>query len=358
MIKVNKAHLFTLDSLRGIAALAVCLFHFTGVGLPKLTYEPLKNAFSWGWLGVEIFFVISGFIIPYVLLKSNYTLKDFGAFIGKRFVRICPPSYIILLLSLLQFYVIDHYLHPAHPWLAQVSVPATIHNFLYTVTFTNYSWFNGVFWTLAVEFQFYIFIGLVFSLMFKNIWTYLLSCIVVGALYYLPFAEQAQFLHYSSLFLIGGATLMFFERRISRTAYLLLLAGLAVLTYFQAGLLPMLFGIATALVIAFVQFRSRVGTFLGNISYSLYLSHFLIGSSLEAAVVKVLPVNTVAGRVTGQLLCLTGTIIGAYLFYRFVEAYFINLANHLFRKKKSAVAPLPVTIERTAEVPQPSDVIL
>jgi peptidoglycan/LPS O-acetylase OafA/YrhL len=194
--------------------------------------------------------------------------------------------------------------------------------------------------------------------MFRNIWTYLASSAVLGALACLPLSEQMQFLHYSSLFLMGGATLFYFERRIGVMVYLPLLAALATLACFQLGILQMLFGTATSLIIAFVRIRSKVGTFLGNISYSLYLSHFLIGSSLEAGLVKVLPVNTVAGRLSGQLICLAASIIGAYVFYRIIEVYFINLANRLFKSKKLVAEPVPVFVEQSAEVPQAPDVML
>ncbi|MFZ3046680.1 MAG: hypothetical protein WA151_12270, partial [Desulfatirhabdiaceae bacterium] len=60
-----------VDALRGLAALAVCLFHLTRYKpgfLPE--YSILKSICQYGYLGVEIFFVISGFIIPLALFRS------------------------------------------------------------------------------------------------------------------------------------------------------------------------------------------------------------------------------------------------------------------------------------------------
>ena len=51
----QKKHLYTLDFLRGVAALSVCLFHFTGSVLPKLVHEAVKNLFSWDGWGLRFF---------------------------------------------------------------------------------------------------------------------------------------------------------------------------------------------------------------------------------------------------------------------------------------------------------------
>src|SRR6266496_2565885 len=56
--------------LRGLAAVAVCWFHFTGHSLGLL-----KQSGVYGWLGVEVFFVISGFILPYALYSSGYRMN-------------------------------------------------------------------------------------------------------------------------------------------------------------------------------------------------------------------------------------------------------------------------------------------
>jgi peptidoglycan/LPS O-acetylase OafA/YrhL len=96
-----------VQSLRGIAALAVALYHFTH-GVPTV-YVPsiLKSIGAQGWMGVEVFFVSYGFILPYSLWRANYHISpsNFGRFVWKRVVRLDPPYLatigVVLLLGFL-----------------------------------------------------------------------------------------------------------------------------------------------------------------------------------------------------------------------------------------------------------------
>ena len=68
--------IISLDWLRGIASLMVCFFH-----VKKYiwwTYNPnwITKAFEQGYLGVYIFFIVSGFVIPYSMCVKNYQLKS------------------------------------------------------------------------------------------------------------------------------------------------------------------------------------------------------------------------------------------------------------------------------------------
>ena len=91
--KAEKTTFPAVQALRGIASLAVCWFHLTtGNGLFKGSV--LGQSGAYGWLGVEAFFVISGFIIPYTMLAGGYRPSNFLAFLAKRIVRVDPP-YIV-----------------------------------------------------------------------------------------------------------------------------------------------------------------------------------------------------------------------------------------------------------------------
>src|SRR5690349_12055072 len=90
--------LSVLDALRGIAALGVCWYHFTNGNKTFLPEGVLKSSGTFGWLGVEMFFVISGFIIPYALHRSGYRISDYGTFILKRIIRLDPPYLVAILI--------------------------------------------------------------------------------------------------------------------------------------------------------------------------------------------------------------------------------------------------------------------
>jgi peptidoglycan/LPS O-acetylase OafA/YrhL len=118
----EKEHLGVLDFLRGFAALSVVLYHFTfgqhtqgkldgGGVLTKFFWPPLKPLFAWGHLGVEVFFVISGFVIPYSLWNVRYQVRGFFTYMLKRIVRICPPAYMAIILTIGVWLIIDQTKH-------------------------------------------------------------------------------------------------------------------------------------------------------------------------------------------------------------------------------------------------------
>ncbi|MGH9899783.1 MAG: acyltransferase family protein, partial [Pyrinomonadaceae bacterium] len=80
-----------ISLLRGLSCLAVALFHLTQAD-PTLFDARVVFVGAFGWYGATtIFFVISGYIIPYSLSRSGYQLRDFGTFVLKRIIRIDPP---------------------------------------------------------------------------------------------------------------------------------------------------------------------------------------------------------------------------------------------------------------------------
>ena len=93
-----------IDVLRGFAALAVTWFHLTNI----YEWSWLRHSGNYGWLGVEVFFVLSGFVIPYSIAHTyrGYTHADFPSFFVRRVVRLEPP-YILSILFVSPFQL-DH----------------------------------------------------------------------------------------------------------------------------------------------------------------------------------------------------------------------------------------------------------
>lgn len=330
---VSKKHLYSLDLLRGFAALSVCLLHFTFGVLPNLRDTPLTPLFSWGYLGVDIFFIISGFVIPLALDRSGYTLSEFGPFMGKRILRICPPSYVAMFVTIGQRLALDFLINHNRTYTADLTWFQVLNNMLYTVPYTSSSWLNGVFWTLAVEFQYYIIIGLSFAF-FKRGW---MSLVVFAALFnvidYIGFAKNIQFFEYNLLFVLGILTWMKYSDRISNKKFVLFFILSLVAIFFRINYLVCIYSLLTVVCILYYNVKNVVFSFFGKISYSLYLLHTVAGTTVEAFWTRIFPVGTLMEKIVLLVVCLAGTIIASYLFHLLIEVPFMRLAEQFFKKK-------------------------
>lgn len=251
-VRTTNKHVSGLALLRGIAALSVALYHYTGAVLPKFHVDSVGAFFSKGYLGVEVFFVISGFVIPYSLLGKGYTPKRFFAYILKRIVRINPPAYLAMFMVLTLWYLRDHFVAHRIEYTAGLSLAQIIHNMLFTIPFTHYKWVIGIFWTLAIEFQFYIFIGLTFSFLFEKnkvfafVGVFLLVALVQQYLQaHAILRSEENFFQYSTLFAMGGLTLFKKQERISTPLYLALLLLFAGICFYQLAIYHALVGVST-----------------------------------------------------------------------------------------------------------------
>ena len=156
-------HVAALDAVRGIAILLVLFLHF-GVGADFPNHGAgrvgawAERIFYVGWSGVDLFFVLSGFLITSILLATKSDPRYFRRFYGRRVLRILPLYYVALLLGIIVL-----------PYVAVGALPPSVlaHHgqvWLWTYTFNLalvFGWANapllGHFWTLAIEEQYYVF---------------------------------------------------------------------------------------------------------------------------------------------------------------------------------------------------------
>ena len=153
----ERPHLPALDGLRGVA-IALVVLHNSGApqgDLGSRTIRAFDIAVGVGWVGVQLFFVLSGFLITGILLDTKAAPNFFGAFYMRRVLRIFPLYYA----SLLGFFVIAPLLLRMPAWFEEQR-GAQIYYWLYV---SNWSalFGRGVtglshFWSLAVEEQFYL----------------------------------------------------------------------------------------------------------------------------------------------------------------------------------------------------------
>ncbi|WP_218779799.1 acyltransferase family protein [Hymenobacter crusticola] len=326
-----------LTFLRGVAALCVCLYHFTGGALPKIRDPRIEMFFSNGWLGVDIFFVLSGFIIPYSLLGKQHGINGFLAYMKKRVVRINPPAYVALALVLMQGFFIDYIIAHKVVYTAGVSWGQILNNILFTVPFSKYKWVLGIFWTLAIEFQFYIIIGLIFRNLFEdfNVYKFVIIFTLLNIIQYLPFQSNENFFRFSLFFALGGTALLYYIKKINIIEYFILLLIFSTIAYFQLSFYMALTGFVSAIVISFARFKHPAFDFLGKISYSFYLLHVLIGTTCEYFLIKIVDPTSLVNKILILALCLLFAILGSYVFYLVIEKKFIALANSVGVRKNT-----------------------
>ena len=149
-----------LDGIRGIALLAVMLSH-AGPYIQRETLagKLLNYAMVPGWSGVELFFVLSGFLITGILLRTKAADNYFSSFYMRRFLRIFPIYYFVVTLGLL--------IAPHNSWWNSMLPPLEKTRNAYYFYLQNWPVFwnhanfmpisvFGHFWSLAVEEQFYV----------------------------------------------------------------------------------------------------------------------------------------------------------------------------------------------------------
>jgi peptidoglycan/LPS O-acetylase OafA/YrhL len=152
-----------LDGLRGLAILLVLLCHF--IGNSDHTSLPVwLDRFCWvfrsGWMGVDLFFVLSGFLIGGILLDSRSSADYFQRFYIRRAHRILPIYFLLILLFtltvvILQFFPQGRATVSLRELLVLPKCVFFLQNFLGSFTDFQWRWFV-VTWSLAVEEQFYL----------------------------------------------------------------------------------------------------------------------------------------------------------------------------------------------------------
>ena len=141
----NKRRLIEVDSLRGLAALAVVLYHFTTRFTELYSPNPPPTfAFPDGHYGVNLFFIISGFVIFMTLEKTSRPLD----FVVSRFSRLFPAYWAAIIIT----FSITHLLGLPGKL---VDITAAVGNLIMIHGFFRIPHVDGVYWTLEVELLFY-----------------------------------------------------------------------------------------------------------------------------------------------------------------------------------------------------------
>lgn len=349
-------HIPALDGLRGIAVLLVFIFHSIG---PLLT--PMGAIGYLGWFGVDLFFVLSGFLITSILLRAKDAENYYKVFYARRALRILPLYYLALTLSLLITH--DHYSFRAQIWFwLNLSNLATAFYPMLIPWLSHY-------WSLAVEEQFYLIWPAVVRRVSPAALFNLCLFVIVALLVVrnIP-AVQVMSSHWDNLLyrltpfrvdtLCGGALLavaMYRWPDLARMRIPLTLTLVASCVLFpwliHAGLLPQ-FGF-TIVVIGFTslvglalfpgilsQFLSmRILTTTGRYSYCIYLLHPILILHANHFIPQRLPVGRWHTASVIVLACIEFLILFgvAALSYRFIEKPILSLKRYA-KYRRQAVA--------------------
>ena len=283
-----------LQGLRGLAVLSVVFYHCH----PRLVGTPVHYASLWGWAGVNLFFVLSGFLITSILLEARDKPHYFRNFYGRRALRIWPV-YVLLLIVV--------YLNA--PWF----IGPTITQAIKTAPWLAYIFFVqnlfhlalppaiGPTWSLAIEEQYYFLWAPIVRFLRKP-WA--LAAVLAAALIASPLFRLANLhwmtltntlIHLDGIALGSLLALGLYTITLSRRTWLWIGLGAMLLgfwatatvaagTAFLDSSLALAFAGAVLASIASTGSRNPLNAalrrgplaFYGRISYGLYMIHIAI----------------------------------------------------------------------------------
>lgn len=286
-----------IDLLRFFAALSVIFFHYSFKGYADgritISFLTLGGVSKYGYLGVELFFLISGFVI--LLTASSCDLKKF---IISRLVRLYPTFWICCTLT----FIITGLFGTSN-------LKGSISDYLVNLTMLNGFFgvksIDGVYWSLFVEIKFYFLITLLIlinqiknSIVFLLLW---LGCIVVLHIYPISILKTVLIFDYSPFFIAGATFFLVYSRGLSFVKVLILICTLIIGAYHSLQAIPQLeqhfnsefnkYIVIGVILMFFLVFyliaTKRTGVIgkinwltLGSITYPIYLIHQNIGFAL------------------------------------------------------------------------------
>lgn len=362
-------HIPVLDGLRGIAVIGVMFFHFAmSPAAPSRLNDLLIRVSRFGWVGVDLFFVLSGFLITGILIDAKSSAHYFRNFYARRTVRIFPLYYGVLAL----FYLIAPHtnLYPAEGvaaaeryqawyWLYASNFLIAFHNGWVFEQFTH-------FWSLAVEEHFYLIWPAIVYFVKPAKLGWVCAGFIIGGLVVRGFFEQFHFnMYYAHLLtpsrvdsLAMGGLIAVLARRGKGLAEMRLAAKcVAVLCIVGTGIiylrvhdfnpkfslvrtvgfsvLALMFG---AILVISMTGRSnglasrvlggRVLRFFGKYSYGLYIFHVLIVPPVREwapAVRMAGHVGAFGGLAVHIAVCFLVSIAMALLSWHLFEKWFLKL---------------------------------
>lgn len=382
MNKTTKIFFPNLDGLRFIAFMFVFCEHVVwsvikGLDIPKGSFldHVLYNLFCNGGMGVSIFFVLSGFLITYLILKE-IEMKgsvDVKAFYARRFLRIWPLYYAVLIFVFFLFPYVQH--------LLQIYQETCARPIYYFTFLSNFDLIHiarncydqgtpqsGVTWSVAIEEQFYLVWPLIFYFLPRQLYKYVFFLVILISLVFRVYHHaDPSLIYFHTLGVVGdlaaGALLAyysltserlldFFKKLKNRSALAIYLLG--IITILMSGFFitnpyynalsryvnvlffvfvigHQNFGRESRLKISRVSFISNWGKY----TYGMYLLHpiaYIFGVILFKRIYA--GEEMFLTDLTEAILILVITMLLSYFSYKYYESFFLKLKERFSYIKK------------------------
>jgi len=328
---MNKARVNEIDLLRFLAALMVVLFHYSFRGYAADGYSPmpyplLAPSAKYGYLGVELFFMVSGFVI--LMTAASGSLRKF---VVSRIVRLYPAFWASVTLTFVVIAVLGGELFTA-------TFPQYFINMTMLSGFARVPPIDGVYWSLFVELKFYALVSIIlaFGQIHRAQHLLVLWLILTVALELFPIKALRYFLitDYAAYFIAGAISFLVWSRGLSPVRISVFLVAWVVALRQSVSQLPdfeirynesldgyVVMGIVSAffLVIFLVSVRKtgwiarQRWVAVGALTYPLYLIHQKVGYMLIGLVYPAINPHVVLWGTLSVVLAM------AYAIYIFVE---------------------------------------
>lgn len=321
------SHINEIQALRGISIILVFLFHLN------------QEIFSYGYLGVDIFFVISGFIITKIinqnLLINKFSLKFFYT---SRFLRLVPSLLVMVFLVSL-FILATYQIHSDPNILINTGLSSLVGLSNFYLIFIENDYFNSFdenifehMWSLSVEFQFYLIYPLFLIILSRvlknknNFYTHVYLLILIIYILSNVFFRFEYFYHTGSRIgelVIGCLTYFIYQKKSGKSFYILLITLIFILIYFiNQNIFYLIMSVCfftsyiilnmTRIIFLKKVLGNKFLLIFGDASYSLYLWHLPV----------IFFTNIFFNGLDYYFLSISISFILSYLSFEFVEKPF------------------------------------
>lgn len=356
-----------IDALRGFAVFGVLMVH-VGQDVTNLP-DWVRNITDEGARGVQLFFILSAFTL-FLSMEKRAKEDNYASFLLRRFFRIAPLFYLALL-----FY--PAFYHIIAVLQNNPTKEVSIGNIIGTLTFVGNSaspyWINNLVpggWSITAEFLFYLFVPYLFfkitslkkALIFTTLIFFVGTAFTLILSRFQSIPEEGLYREYlfylfpnqMAVFALGIVLAYLIKNNYSFTPkqakimVTITTIALLLLTQINAGLLPLHFVFSIGFVIItlalsahpFKIFVNKFWIFVGKVSFSVYLTHFLVLKVADFALDSLqLNLNWVVWYLVLFSITFAITLVLSNWTYKFIEKPFIKFGNEFINRTKEKQLP-------------------